>query len=262
MTRKWVIRNKKKNQWLLIRNPPGVKPPQMRPLLMTTLHPKHHVTEEPKQPCNRNVERSENRPIKPLVLPCQRPRDPIEHEPHSQDGEVESRIIMVHVGDSCHGHKWKIMQHPAYNREDAGVMNVVYFRERELFIATLPAYKIPEHDNAEGKQRKRAAPVHERIAEKEVFYDAVVPAAHAEADIEDGPLPELRGKIILFVGVRDKRIVGCHHGDVEMHEIAEERRFIGAWITSGHCIVSSVGDCTGLCQNSLHFSFQWDSMFQ
>lgn len=61
----------------------------------------------------------------------------------------------------------------------------------------------------------------------------VVPAAHAEADVEDGPLPELGGKVILFVWVGDESVVGSHHRDVEMHEIAEEGRFVGARFTSG-----------------------------
>lgn len=31
----------------------------------------------------------------------------------------------------------------------------------------------------------------------------IVPAAHAKADVEDGPLPELRGKVILLLGIGD-----------------------------------------------------------
>lgn len=62
----------------------------------------------------------------------------------------------------------------------------------------------------------------------------VVPAAHAEADVEEGPLPELRGEIVLFVWVRDQSVVGRHHGDVEMHEVAEEGRLVGTWISGGY----------------------------
>ena len=51
----------------------------------------------------------------------------------------------------------------------------------------------------------------------------VVPAAHTETDVQNGPLPETRSKIILLVGVRDKGVVGRHHSNVEMDEILQER---------------------------------------
>ena len=50
----------------------------------------------------------------------------------------------------------------------------------------------------------------------------IIPAAHTETDVENGPLPEARGKIILLVRVGDKRIVGCHHSNVEMDKVLEE----------------------------------------
>ena len=71
----------------------------------------------------------------------------------------------------------------------------------------------------------------------------VVPAAHAEADVEDGPLPELRGQVVLFVWVGDKGVVGCHHCHVQMNEILKEGRSVGAWITSGHYILLAFPFC-------------------
>lgn len=59
----------------------------------------------------------------------------------------------------------------------------------------------------------------------------VVPAAHAEADVEDRPLPELGCKVVLLVWIGDKGVVGRHHGDVEVQEVPEEGRLVRAWIT-------------------------------
>ena len=54
----------------------------------------------------------------------------------------------------------------------------------------------------------------------------IVPTAHAEADVEKRPLPWLGGKVILLVGVGDKGVVGGHHGDVKVDEVAEEGRLV------------------------------------
>ena len=51
----------------------------------------------------------------------------------------------------------------------------------------------------------------------------IVPAAHTETDVKNGPLPEAGGEIVLLVGVRNKGVVGRHHGNVEMDEVLEER---------------------------------------
>ena len=62
----------------------------------------------------------------------------------------------------------------------------------------------------------------------------VVPATHAQADVQDRPLPEVRSEIILFVGVGDEGIVRGHHGNVEVDEVAKERGFVGTGVTSGN----------------------------
>jgi hypothetical protein len=63
-------------------------------------------------------------------------------------------------------------------------------------------------------------------AEEEVLDNVVVPAAHAEADVQKGPLPWCRGKVVLLVGVGDKSVVGSHHGNVEVDKVAEEGRLV------------------------------------
>jgi hypothetical protein len=59
----------------------------------------------------------------------------------------------------------------------------------------------------------------------------IVPAAHAETDMEDGPLPEAGGEVVLLVRIRDKRIVGSHHSNVKMDKVLEEWRLVVARVT-------------------------------
>jgi hypothetical protein len=60
---------------------------------------------------------------------------------------------------------------------------------------------------------------------------AIVPTAHAETDVEEGPLPELGGEVVLLVRVGDEGVVGRHHGDIQMDEVLEEGRLEGAWVS-------------------------------
>lgn len=62
----------------------------------------------------------------------------------------------------------------------------------------------------------------------------LIPSAHAEADIQQWPLPRLRRQIILLVGVWNQSIVGGHHSDIEMYKVLEKGRFVGAWIARRH----------------------------
>ena len=61
----------------------------------------------------------------------------------------------------------------------------------EFVVAALPADGVPEEHGAEEDEGEGRAPVDGRVAEEEVLHDVVVPAAHAEADVEKGPLPWL-----------------------------------------------------------------------
>ena len=114
-------------------------------------------------------------------------------------------------------------------------MEVVDLPHFKLRVATLPADQVPENEGANGEDAGETAPVDGRVTEKEVLDDFVVPTAHAEADVEDRPLPELRGEVVLLVGIGDEGVVGGHHGNVEVEEVSEERGFVGAWVTCGYC---------------------------
>ena len=126
------------------------------------------------------------------------------------------------------------MQEPAEHGIAAGVMDMVDLAPLELVVATLPTDQVPGNQDAEDEQAGRTAPVHGRVAEEEVLDDVVVPATHAQADVQEGPLPEVGSEIVLLVGVGHESVVGRHHGHVEVDEVAEERGFVGARVTGGY----------------------------
>lgn len=126
------------------------------------------------------------------------------------------------------------MEEPSKNGIEGRVVDVVNLIRLEFGVPSLPANKIPHNKAADGQQGEKGAPVDSWVAEEEVLDDVVVPAAHSEADMEDGPLPKLGGEVILFVRIRDKGIVGGHHRDVEVEEVAEEGRLVGAGVAGGN----------------------------
>ena len=76
----------------------------------------------------------------------------------------------------------------------------------------------------ERKDETRAtAPPDDGRAEEVVLRLIVAPAAHAKAKSEEGPVGWLRSEDVVLVRVRDESVVRCHHRDVEMPEVAEER---------------------------------------
>lgn len=113
-------------------------------------------------------------------------------------------------------------------------MDVVDLAGFEFLVAALPADEVPSDESAEDEEREGGAPVYGRVAQEEVFDDFVIPAAHTEANVEDGPLPEVGSEIVLFVGIGDQGIVGSHHCNVEMDEVAEEGGFVAAWVARRH----------------------------
>lgn len=140
---------------------------------------------------------------------------------------------MVHIGDTSHGDKREVMEEPSKNGIEARVVDVVYLIRLEFSVPSLPANKVPHDKGTNGQQGEEGAPVDGRIPEKEVLDDVIIPAAHAETNVQDRPLPELGGEVVLFVGIGDESVVGGHHRNIEVEEVPEERGFVGARIAGG-----------------------------
>ena len=112
------------------------------------------------------------------------------------------------------------MKEPAYNGIESGIVDLINLRRFELVVPTLPADEIPCDRCAKDTDGEGAAPINNGVAKEEVLDYVIVPAAHTEADVKDRPLPELRGEVVLFIGIRHQGVVGCHHGYIEVHKVA------------------------------------------
>lgn len=141
---------------------------------------------------------------------------------------------MVNVGDTRHDDKGKVVQEPADDGVYAGVVNLLNLKVVELLESALPSHNVPRHNKSDKAERGGGDPVHERVTKKEVLDNVVIPAAHAKADIQDGPLPPLRSQVILLVGIRHQGIVGSHHGNIEVDEIVDKGRLVNAGVAGRH----------------------------
>lgn len=101
----------------------------------------------------------------------------------------------------------------------------------------MPSQNVPHHHKANNADADGGAPIDQRVSEKEVLDNVVIPATHAKANVQNGPLPPLRGKVVLLVRVGNQSIVGCHHGNVEMNEVVKERRLVDTRVTGRQFVV-------------------------
>lgn len=204
----------------------------MRPLHVRALHTEADGSEQNKQTNNDRVKCKVNGVLHGLVqLSC----GPINNKAKSDDGKVESRVVMMNVGNSGHGNEGKVVQEPTNDGIDTGIVEVVDIALREFVVAALPANAVPDDHEAENGKGGSGSPVYEGVAKKEVLDNVVIPAAHTETNMEEWPLPRGGGEVVLLVGVRNEGVVGGHHCNVEVDEIAEERRLVCAWLALGNC---------------------------
>lgn len=195
----------------------------MLPLLIRSNHTKAEGSEQPEHEDDDSVERRVETPLCGLR---QSARTPVYAETESQDCEVECWVVVVNVCHTCHCNERQVVKEPSDRWVYAGVLELIEVFPCELVEASLPADGIPCEHADEEEERRGRCPVDEGVAKKEVLDDVIVPTAHAETDVKKWPLPWLRSEIVLLVWVWHKRVVRGHHGDVEMDEVAEERRFI------------------------------------
>jgi hypothetical protein len=147
---------------------------------------------------------------------------PVGKKAHVQDGKVESRIIVVNIGDTSHGDEWQIVKEPTNDWIYGGIMNLIDIGLLELVVTTLPSYKIPHNEKSNESQACSRAPIDERVAKEEVLDNGIIPSTHAKTNMEKWPLPKLGSKIVLLVRVRDKCIIGSHHSNIQVDEILQE----------------------------------------
>lgn len=75
------------------------------------------------------------------------------------------------ISDTTHSHEWKVVQEPAYNRVNPGIVDLVDFRGFKIFITTLPANQIPSDHETKDAEGSSAAPIYCWVTQEEVFDD-------------------------------------------------------------------------------------------
>lgn len=204
----------------LVADSPLGRPLHVLVLLVRACHSPADGDEDDVEADNNGVQQAINGALQGRVAVAHRP---VNEETESQDGKVESRVIVMDVGYARHDNKRQIVKEPADHRVDAGVVNLINLLVVQVFAAALPAQDVPGDDQAYESESSSGAEVDKRVTKKEVLDNVVVPTAHAQTNIEDGPLPPLGGQIVLLIGIGHQGIVRCHHGDIKMNEIVEER---------------------------------------
>lgn len=163
--------------------------------------------------------------------------EPVNKETESQDGKVQSGIVVVDVGNTCHDDERQVVQEPTNNGVDTRVVHLVEFLLVEVLEATLPAQDVPNNGQTDESQSHRASPVDKGVSEQEVLDNVVVPAAHTKTNVKNGPLPPLGGQVVLLVGIGNQGVVGGHHGDVQVDEVVEKRRLVDTGVAWGELVV-------------------------
>lgn len=204
----------------------------MGPLLVRAFHAENDGPEVDEQAdddgIKNRIHHCRNRGVDPAG-------NPIDAETKDEDSVVKSRIVVVDIRHTSHDDEGEIVQDPADSRVNARVVNVVDFLLAELLVSSLPAQEIPDEEEAKRNKTSSASPVDDRVAEEVVLDDVVIPGAHAETDVQDWPLPEVRSQVILLIRVGNQGIVGGHHGHVQVDEVLQEGRLVGARVTRRHC---------------------------
>lgn len=143
---------------------------------------------------------------------------------------------MVNVGDTGHDDEGEVVKEPASYGVQSRVVDLVNLLRVQVVVPALPADQVPDDDKREDAQAGGRAPVDQGVAEEEVLDNVVVPTTHAQTDVENGPLPPLRGQVVLLIGIGHKGVVGGHHGNVEVDEVVEEGRLVRARVARGNYI--------------------------
>lgn len=88
----------------------------------------------------------------------------IKRESEYQNREVQRRIVVVDIGDTGHRNKRDEVQHPADNRVDTRIMDMVDTSLVEVVVSTLPSNEVEEYHDDKGAERGSRTPVHHWVA--------------------------------------------------------------------------------------------------
>lgn len=147
---------------------PRLKPLQVLELLVASLHAK---TDWAKQDVKTNDHSVEYAVQAPLELGGQFPSREIQAEASDEYREPEGRIVVVDVGNASHGDEWIVVQEPADDGIDTGIVELINLPFLQIREATLPADEVPGEHGNEDTEGRSGAPVDKWVSEEEVLRD-------------------------------------------------------------------------------------------
>ena len=129
------------------------------------------------------------------------------------------------------------VQAPADQSDLANVQEVLPLPRLHVDVLPLLAHDVHARDERANDQADRAAPPDDGRADEVVLELLVAPAAHAQADAEERPVGRLGREDVLLVRVGHERVVRGGHRDVEVPEVAQERRAVELHVARGQAVV-------------------------
>lgn len=155
-------------------------------------HAKADMAEEDKDANHQGVQDAIDGPLR---VSGQRPGEVVEEEAECQDGEVECwvlrkerqfmdlrrlglRLMMIkreellvggthvvmNISDAGHDDERQIVQHPADDRVETGIVDLVNVALRQIIVASLPSDEIPGEDCGEDSETRGGSPVDDGIS--------------------------------------------------------------------------------------------------
>lgn len=160
-------------------------------------------------------------------------RKEVEEEAKDEDGKVESRVVMMDVGNSAHHDEWNVMERPSDQWVESVVVPLINIIVGEILATSLPSKEIEDKSETKHSQCGSGSPVDDWVTQQEVLDNLIIPRAHSQTNVQNWPLPPEGGEVVLLVWVWYEGVVGGHHGNVQVKEIPQEwrleRRDIGLW---------------------------------
>ncbi|KAG7838269.1 hypothetical protein KL943_000345 [Ogataea angusta] len=182
-------------------------------------HPETQRAEVPEQVPDKSVENTVDRISEP-----RRPGDVLYHKPSHVHGEIQSRHVVVHVGDAAHHDERQIVQQPASKRNQAADRELPELVRRNGQLLSLPQQQQPHRQQHKPAQTRRGKPRRERVAQQVVLGHVGPPRAHAQPHERKRPLPPERRDLVVFVHVGHERVVRRKHAVLHHEEVHQKPR--------------------------------------
>lgn len=122
----------------------------MSPLLVVALHTEADSPEQPEKTNNDGVQRAEDSIANGTL---QLDRRPVDAESQRQDGKPQSGVVVMHVGNTSHDEEGEVVEKPADDRVDTGIVDLVDISLLEIREAALPAQGVPGYYACEDAER-------------------------------------------------------------------------------------------------------------